>query len=103
MPYSTAASGLMIFYAARYLYKPAVLAASEDGCALPAEFMCNFKISHRESEIISLVMQGYSHKQIGDKLFISNRTVKNHIYNIYQKTGAENKVQLLNLIRTNGD
>jgi DNA-binding CsgD family transcriptional regulator len=95
--YQISASCLILFFAVRYVYKPDI----GDSCNVPVEFVNRFRISERECEIISLVMQGFSHKQIGDKLFISSRTVKNHIYNIYQKTGAENKVQLLNMIRTN--
>ncbi len=86
-----------LFYAVRYFYRPAPAA----GFSLPPGFVSRYGISHRECEIISLVVQGFSHKQIGEKLFISSRTVKNHIYNIYQKTGVENKVQLLNLIQVN--
>ena len=37
---------------------------------------------------------------IGEKLFISTTTVKNHIYHIYQKTGVTNKIQLINLINS---
>ncbi len=86
-----------LFFAVRYFYRPVPAA----GFSLPPGFVSRYGISHRECEIISLVVQGFSHKQIGEKLFISSRTVKNHIYNIYQKTGVENKVQLLNLIQVN--
>jgi DNA-binding CsgD family transcriptional regulator len=86
----------LIFYAVKYFYKPVASAA---GFSLPPEFVNRYGISNRECEIIALVVQGFSHKEIGEKLFISSRTVKNHIYNIYQKTGAENKVQLLNLVQ----
>lgn len=94
-----AAASLALLFAVRYMYRP----AGGDDLAIPAEFVKRFGISNREWEIITLVVQGYSHKQIGEKLFISARTVKNHVYNIYQKTSAENKVQLLNLIRSNGE
>jgi DNA-binding CsgD family transcriptional regulator len=90
------ASTLIVFFTASYFYKPDA-AADRD---LPVDFVSRFGISQRECDIIALVMQGFSHKQIGGRLFISNRTVKNHIYNIYQKTGAANKVQLLNLIHS---
>jgi DNA-binding CsgD family transcriptional regulator len=94
--YSLSAAALLIFFASRYLYKSEVSVAK----SLPRDFVVRFGISQRECDIIALVMQGFSHKQIGGQLYISNRTVKNHIYNIYQKTGAENKVQLLNMIHS---
>lgn len=87
---------LIIVYAARYLFAPPRLQASE----LPEEFVNRFSISHREREIISMVVQGYSNRTIGERLFISAVTVKNHIYHIYQKTGVANKIQLLNLMNS---
>ena len=57
-------------------------------------------ISHRESDIIEMMARGFSNSAIAEKLFISTLTVKNHVYHIYQKTGAENKVQLLNIINS---
>ncbi len=86
--------GLMLFYAVRYLFAP----ATEEPPTLPEEFLTRCLISPREREIISMIVLGHSNKTIGNKLFISPMTVKNHIYHIYQKTGARNKVQLLNRI-----
>lgn len=59
-----------------------------------------FGISKREQEIIELVLAGYSNRDIEDKLFISLATVKDHIYKIYKKTGVRNRVQLVNLFRS---
>ena len=50
-----------------------------------------------------MIMQGYPNRTIGERLFISDRTVKNHISSIYRKTGAANKVQLLNMVRNHPD
>ncbi len=57
------------------------------------------KISNREKEIIQLILEGLSNTDIEKKLYISPHTVKNHIYNIYQKLGVKNRVQISNLIR----
>jgi DNA-binding CsgD family transcriptional regulator len=42
-----------------------------------------------------------SNQDIGEKLFISIRTVESHLYTIFQKTNVKNRVQLANLIQTN--
>ena len=57
------------------------------------------KISMREKEIIFLVVKGKSNKEIEDKLFISPHTVKNHIYNIFQKLNLSSRAQLTELFR----
>jgi DNA-binding NarL/FixJ family response regulator len=61
--------------------------------------MAKYKISRREAEIIQLICLGKSNKDIEDELYISIQTVKDHIYNIYKKTGVKNRVQLTNLFR----
>ena len=57
-----------------------------------------YNISEREQEIILLILKGKSNKEIEDELFISLKTVKNHIYNIYQKLKVNNRFQLINLL-----
>jgi len=58
----------------------------------------NHQISNREREIMELILQGKSNKEIEDMLFISYNTVKNHIYNLYQKLGVKSRGQLINFI-----
>ena len=60
-----------------------------------ASFCSRHDISKREQEIIELVIKGKSNQQIEEILFISLRTVKTHLYNIYQKVGIKNRLQLL--------
>lgn len=57
-----------------------------------------YPLTAREQEILRLVLQGASNKNIEKKLFISASTVRNHIYNIYQKLGVRNRLELINLI-----
>jgi DNA-binding CsgD family transcriptional regulator len=57
-----------------------------------------FGISGREREIMELLLQGRSNKEIADALFISLRTVKNHIYNFYQKLGIHSRYQLVSMV-----
>jgi len=56
-----------------------------------------FEFTKRELEIIELICQGDSNQEIADRLFISLRTVKAHIYNIFTKTGVKSRIQLANL------
>jgi len=65
---------------------------------VPDPFASMYGISDREREIIRLILQGNTEAHIGDVLFISRRTVVNHVYNIYRKTGVRNRVQLINLL-----
>jgi DNA-binding CsgD family transcriptional regulator len=58
-----------------------------------------YGITERERGIVQLIIQGKSNAEIGKELFIATKTVKNHVLNIYRKTGAKNRVQLTNLLR----
>jgi DNA-binding CsgD family transcriptional regulator len=86
---------VVLGYAVRHLFRPSGSADT----VLSKEFVGQFGISNREREIVSMILQGYANRIIGERLFISDRTVKNHISSIYRKTGAANKVQLLNMVR----
>lgn len=54
-----------------------------------------YGISRREKEILELMLTGKNNKEIGKVLFISYHTVKNHVYNLYQKLGVKNRYELL--------
>jgi len=57
-----------------------------------------YGISVRQREIIDLIIQGKSNKDIAGKLFIAPHTVKNHIYSLYQKLGVKSRYELINMI-----
>ena len=52
-------------------------------------------LTKRETEIMHHVYQGYTNKQIADKLFISEETVKKHLKNIFCKLDASNRINAL--------
>jgi DNA-binding NarL/FixJ family response regulator len=51
-------------------------------------------LSAREREIVSLVAQGYKNKEMAEKMFISEQTVKNHLHNIFDKLGVSDRLEL---------
>ena len=53
------------------------------------------ELSEREMEILILICQGLSNQEIGDKLFISKRTVDKHRANILEKSDSKNTAQLV--------
>ncbi|SIO46010.1 ATP-binding response regulator [Chitinophaga niabensis] len=59
-----------------------------------------YQLTPREIDITKLISEGYSYKQIGDTLFIAERTVKKHVQNIFEKVAITNKVQLINKLES---
>ena len=52
-------------------------------------------LTERELEIVRLVASGYKNKEVGATLAISERTVKTHLTNIFQKLGVRDRVGLV--------
>ena len=51
-------------------------------------------LSGREREIVGLVCQGFRNREIAEKMFISEQTVKNHLHNIFDKLGVSDRLEL---------
>ncbi len=95
--YFFAINVLSVLLCFRYLGQPPFLA----GRRLTDHFTHRFGITPREAEIIALLIRGKSYNDIADDLFISYKTVDNHVQNVYQKTRVRNRLQLLNLLQAN--
>lgn len=54
------------------------------------------KFTSREQEVFRLLCEGKNNREIGELLFISANTVRNHVYNIYRKAGVKNRIELVN-------
>jgi ligand-binding sensor domain-containing protein/DNA-binding CsgD family transcriptional regulator len=63
------------------------------------EIFAKFKISPREQEILRLVIQGKSNREMEQALYISLPTVKRHLANIYEKIGVSSRLQLINFLQ----
>ena len=51
-------------------------------------------LTERETEVLRLVAKGLSYKQIAERLFVSHRTVQNHVQNTLRKLQMHNRVEL---------
>lgn len=61
-----------------------------------------YELTDREVEIVKLIAEGYSNKQIGEKLFISHRTVDTHRTNLMNKLNVHNVAGIVKFAITNG-
>jgi DNA-binding NarL/FixJ family response regulator len=50
-------------------------------------------VSRREMEVLALISESMTNEEIAQKLFLSAKTVKTHIRNIFEKTGIRNRVE----------
>jgi DNA-binding NarL/FixJ family response regulator len=75
--------------------------ANEDAAPMPPQQLTGpprererSPLSQREREIVALVAQGFKNKEMAEKMFISEQTVKNHLHNIFDKLGVSDRLEL---------
>jgi pimeloyl-ACP methyl ester carboxylesterase/DNA-binding CsgD family transcriptional regulator len=72
-----------------------VFAAGPEPAARPAaEPASNGRLTRREEEVARLLAQGLSNKEIAERLYLSERTVDNHVSHILGKLGFDSRVQV---------
>ena len=59
------------------------------------------KLTIRENEILSLVGDGYNNKEISQKLFITENTVKKHVSSIFTKLGFKSRKEVISYLKKN--
>ena len=65
----------------------------------PADVLRELGISHRELEVLKEMSQGSSNKEIADKLFIAESTVKTHVSNLLMKLHAKRRTEAIHKAR----
>ena len=63
--------------------------------AVPRSTPWTGSLTDRERAVVSLISQGLSNRSIGDRLFISEITVRHHLTSIFDKLGVSNRQKLL--------
>jgi two-component system response regulator DevR len=59
-------------------------------------------LTRRQQQLIPLIAQGFTNKEIGCHLNISEQTVKNHIHRMLRRIGASDRLQVIDLTRNQG-
>jgi DNA-binding CsgD family transcriptional regulator len=62
--------------------------------------MPSVTLSERELQVAELVVSGMTYKDVGDRLFISAKTVEHHVARMRQRLGASSRSELLSQLRT---
>lgn len=99
-----AVTALVFLGVGLYLRKQAPLA---DGGApekvtitTKSEQLESFAITSREFEVLELIAEGLSNREIGQRLFLSESTIKTHVSNLLAKLNAKRRTQAVERART---
>jgi LuxR family maltose regulon positive regulatory protein len=98
--YQAAAQGIAPEYAGRLLTAFPASEAPDSFQELPADMV--EPLSEREREVLQLIAEGLSNREIAQELFLSISTVKVHTYNIYGKLGVHSRTQAVAKARALG-
>jgi Response regulator containing a CheY-like receiver domain and an HTH DNA-binding domain len=71
----------------------------KDPNALSEDIAVEHNLTPREKEVMDFVFKGFNNAEIADELFISQNTVKHHIYNLFKKLNVSNRVELICLLQ----
>lgn len=59
-------------------------------------------LTRREQQLLPLIAQGLTNKEIANEFCLSEQTVKNHLYRMKHKIGAEDRLGIIHMCRTHG-
>ena len=79
----------------QHLIDKAVSEQSEENSASDGVYNISSLLSKREYQVATLVAEGLNNREIADRLYITERTVKAHLSSIYSKTETGNRVGLV--------
>jgi DNA-binding NarL/FixJ family response regulator len=78
------------------LFTQIIELAIQDGKEIPAE---SIQFTNREREVVNLIVQGLSNKEIAESLHIATYTVKSHVHNILEKMALSTRLQIAAFVR----
>jgi DNA-binding NarL/FixJ family response regulator len=71
--------------------------------AEPAEVLDDVRMTRREKEVIELIGEGLSNKEIAQRLNIASYTVKSHVRNVMEKLALHTRLQIAAYVRRDGN
>lgn len=83
-----------------HLFAHLFRAFSRKWTAIPsARIKLEFGLTRRQQQLVPLIAQGLTNKEIATRLNLSEQTVKNHIHGIMRRVGADDRMQVIDLTR----
>jgi DNA-binding CsgD family transcriptional regulator len=101
-------AGVGIWLGLKLTRKKEVLVVKEVTVPATVPFVLNERrlkdlgITKRELEILELIAQGMSNREIAEKLFVSENTVKTHSSRLFDKLGAKRRTQAVQIAKERG-
>ena len=90
---------IVFFFVGVYLNKKSLQKQTPKPLEIDHKKIQELDISKREYEVLLGISEGLSNKEIGEKLFVSESTVKTHVSNLLSKLNAKRRTQALQIAK----
>lgn len=90
---------IVFFFIGVYLNKKSLHKQDNNYAEINHKKIEDLAISKREYEVLLGISDGLSNKEIGEKLFVSESTVKTHVSNLLSKLNAKRRTQALQIAK----
>ena len=97
--FTIALIAIVFFFIGVYLNKKSLHKKSQSSEDINHKKIEELDISKREYEVLLGISEGLSNKEIGEKLFISESTIKTHVSNLLSKLHAKRRTQALQIAK----
>lgn len=97
--FAIAIIAIVFFFVGVYLNKKSLQKQKVASEVINHQKIKDLDISKREYEVLVGISEGLSNKEIGEKLFVSESTIKTHVSNLLSKLNAKRRTQALQIAK----
>lgn len=83
-----------------YFYRKFFKQSNNDAAEIDHKKIKSLEISDREYEVLQLISQGLSNKEVAEKLFLTESTIKTHVSNLLLKLNAKRRTQAIQIAKS---
>ena len=99
MEFAIAIIAIVFFIVGIYMNKKSLHKPIKTSKEINFKKIEDLDITTREYEVLQGISEGLSNKEIGDKLYVSESTIKTHVSNLLLKLGAKRRTQALQIAK----
>ncbi|MEO1031509.1 MAG: response regulator transcription factor [Bacteroidota bacterium] len=91
---------IIFFFVGIYINKKTLHSHKTDTTEIDHDKIRDLEITTREYEVLQCISEGLSNKEIGERLFLSESTIKTHVSNLLLKLNAKRRTQALQIAKS---
>ncbi|WP_243473626.1 response regulator transcription factor [Winogradskyella sp. MH6] len=91
---------LTFFFIGIYINKKSLHKSASNSTEIDENKITELEITTREYEVLKFISDGLSNKEIGEKLFLSESTIKTHVSNLLLKLNAKRRTQAIQIAKS---